>query len=120
MAAFFIGALSIIGLPPTGGTWSKWYLMLGSLEAGHAILMGVLMVSSLLNIAYLLPLPIRGFFSAPEEGEAPAGIREAPLFCVVPLCFTAFACLVLFIYAGEVYDLLAPITNFSLTEGGGS
>ncbi len=119
-AAFFIGALSIIGLPPAGGTWSKWYLMLGSLDSGHAILMGVLMLSSLLNIAYLLPLPVRGFFSPPEAGAGPTGIREAPMFCVVPLCFTAFACLVLFVFAGEVYDLMAPLANFSLTEGGAS
>ena len=122
MAAFFIGALSIIGLPPAGGTWSKWYLMLGSLDSGYAALMGVLMISSLLNIAYLLPLPIRGFFSAPgvAAGAAQTGIREAPMFCVVPLCFTALGCLILFFFAGEVYDLMAPIAGSSISDGGTS
>jgi len=60
--AFFIGALSIIGLPPLGGAWSKWYLMLGAADAGQIIMMGVFMASSLLNIAYLLPVVARGFF----------------------------------------------------------
>src|SRR5690606_6649952 len=57
MAAFLIGALSITGLPPMGGTWSKWYLALGSLDAGQPFLLAVLMISSLLNIGYLLVIP---------------------------------------------------------------
>jgi multicomponent Na+:H+ antiporter subunit D len=106
MAAFFIGALSIIGLPPTGGTWSKWYLMLGSLETGHVALMGVLMISSLLNIAYLLPLPLRGFFSKPdtEEGE-PAGIKEAPLPCLLAIGVTVTGCILLFAFPQTLFDL---------------
>src|SRR5690606_34699480 len=62
MAAFFIGSLSIIGIPPAGGTWSKWFLLMGTLEAHQWVLMGALMLSTLLNIAYLLPIPLRGFF----------------------------------------------------------
>ena len=118
-AAFFLGSLSIIGLPPMGGTWSKWQLALGAAETGHAVLVGVLMVSSLLNIAYLIPVAVRGFW-APESGgtagAAAAGgaaagwqIKEAPMFCVVPLCFTALACVVLFFYTGDVYAFLQPI-----------
>ena len=59
--AFFIGSLSIIGLPPFGGMWSKWYLGMGTIEAGQWLLLGVLLFSSLLNIAYLLPVPVRAF-----------------------------------------------------------
>jgi multicomponent Na+:H+ antiporter subunit D len=72
------------------------------------VLLAVLMVSSLLNIAYLMPIVVRGFFS-PETDAAPARIREAPLFCVVPLCLTALGCLLLFFFADRVYELLAPI-----------
>ncbi|MGB5440375.1 MAG: proton-conducting transporter membrane subunit, partial [Gammaproteobacteria bacterium] len=61
--AFFIGTLSIIGLPPFGGMWSKWYLALGAVETGQLLLLAVLMISSLLNIIYLRPIPIRAFFS---------------------------------------------------------
>ena len=127
--AFLIGALSIIGLPPMGGSWSKWYLMLGAADTGQLIMIGVLMVSSLLNVAYLLPIVGRGFFAsatatdghgAPQAqsagaaavpGSAVSGIREAPMFCVVPLCLTAAGCIVLFLYADALYRLLEPIAR---------
>ena len=125
--AFLIGALSIIGLQPLGGSWSKWYLMLGAADAGQLIMIGVLMVSSLLNVAYLLPIVGRGFFAgsdaAPAHGAAQAvgaavsagsrlrGIKEAPLFCVIPPVLTAFGCIVLFFYADHLYRLLEPIAR---------
>ncbi len=109
--AFLVGSLSVIGLPPLGGTWSKWYLALGAADAHQLALIGVLMVSSLLNIAYLIPIPIRGFFSAPPEAAEHPPIREAPLFCVLPLCFTAAGCIALFFLADEMYRLLAPLAG---------
>jgi multicomponent Na+:H+ antiporter subunit D len=112
-AAFFLGSLSIIGLPPMGGAWSKWELALGAAESGQAILVGVLMVSSLLNVAYLIPVAVRGFLPAGGAGNSASGepwqIEEAPLFCLVPLCFTAIACVVLFFFADEMYAFLRPI-----------
>jgi multicomponent Na+:H+ antiporter subunit D len=110
MFAFLIGALSVIGLPPLGGSWSKWFLALGAVESQHAIFVRVLMISSLLNIAYLIPPVVRGFFFAPR-GETKPGFKEAPLFCVVPLCFTAAGCIVLFFFADGVYDLLSPLAR---------
>jgi len=111
MAAFFIASLSIIGLPPLGGMWSKWYLALGAADAGQIALIAVLMVSSLLNIAYLLPIPIRGFFLAPPDGPTRPPIKEAPIACVLALGFTAIGCVVLFFYADEVYRLLVPLAG---------
>jgi len=107
--AFLLGSLSVIGLPPFGGVWSKWYLALGAAESGHGFFVAVYMVSSLLNIAYLLPIVVRGFFFAPPGGEK--GIREAPLFCVVPLCFTAVMCVVLFFCGDSIYGLLSPLVQ---------
>ena len=116
--AFLIGSLSIIGLPPLGGAWGKWYLMLGAAEGDRLIVIAVLMISSLLNVAYLIPIVARGFFlPSPEPLPASAGaaaaprgsIREAPLFCVVPLCLTALGCLALFFFADPIYRLLEPI-----------
>ena len=114
--AFLVGALSIIGLPPLGGSWSKWYLLAGTADTQQWALMAVLLVSSLLNVAYLLPIPARGLFlPAPAHGDhspqsGSSAIQEAPLACVIPLCLTAFGCLVLFFYADFLYALLAPIT----------
>ena len=65
MFAFFIGSLSVIGLPPFGGSWSKWFLAMGALEADQLVLVAVLMISSLLNVAYLMPVVARAFFFAP-------------------------------------------------------
>lgn len=109
-AAFFIGSLSIIGLPPMGGAWSKWFLLMGSADAGQWVLIGLLLLSSLLNIAYLLPIVGRGFFRPlPAEDAAHATantIQEAPLNCVVPLCVTATGCVALFAFGGAIYDYL--------------
>jgi multicomponent Na+:H+ antiporter subunit D len=65
--AFLIGSLSVIGLPPMGGLWGKWFLMLGALDANQFAMVVVLIVSSLLNIVYLLPIPLRGFFGKPDN-----------------------------------------------------
>ena len=108
-AAFLIGALSIIGLPPLGGSWSKWLLMIGAADTGQMIMIAVLMLSSLLNVAYLLPIVAKGFFLSNKENNEISGIREAPFWCVAPPVFTALCCVVLFFYAGEIAAFLAPI-----------
>jgi multicomponent Na+:H+ antiporter subunit D len=115
-AAFFLASLSIIGLPPMGGAWSKWELALGAAETGQAILVAILMISSLLNVAYLIPVATRAFLPAPgavggngQSGDGDWRIEEAPLFCVVPLCLTALGCVVLFFYADRLYAFLQPL-----------
>ena len=95
------------GLPPFAGAWSKWYLVLGAIEAEHYFAVGVLVLSSLLNIAYLLPVAVSAFF--PGDGESGGGVHEAPLACLVPLLLTALACLALFLYPDPVLDLVRLI-----------
>jgi len=106
-AAFFIASLSLIGLPPLGGSWSKWLLILGAADAGQWVMIGVLMVSSLLNIAYLLPIVGRGFFLK-SEGQ-PTGWSEAGPLVWMPPAVTALGTVALFFYAGEIQAFLAPI-----------
>jgi multicomponent Na+:H+ antiporter subunit D len=106
MAAFFIASLSIIGLPPLGGFWSKWFLALGTLDAQQLAMLGVLLAGSLLNIAYLLPIPIRAFFSREPEDPGSAGTGKAPPACVAALLLTAGACVALFFAPEPVYRLL--------------
>ncbi|MGF1525792.1 MAG: proton-conducting transporter membrane subunit [Candidatus Competibacterales bacterium] len=112
--AFFLGALSIIGLPPFGGAWSKWYLMLGAADAEQTFAIVVLMMSSLLSLGYLIPIVARGFFLAPPGGFK--GIAEAPWFCLVPLMITATGCIILFFAANNLYQLLEPIIQTSIDE----
>ncbi len=109
--AFLIGSLSIIGLPPLGGSWSKFLLILGAVDAGHLIIVGVLMVSSLLNIAYLLPIVGRGFFRPATDTKLPNKFAEAPLLVWLPPAITAAGCIVLFFYAGSILNFLLPIVS---------
>ena len=131
MLAFLIGALSVAGLPPGGGTWSKWYIALAAAETGHLIIVGALMLSTLLNIAYFMPIVARAWFvpraihpgrparsagamAAPDGGE---GLKEAPLFCLIPLSLTALGCVALFVFAGELQAFLAPMIDGLSTKG---
>lgn len=112
MTAFLIGSLSIIGLPPFGGTWSKWVLALGALDAGHVFVLGVLMLSSLLSVAYLLPIVARAFFVPQSTSQAldEIPVQEAPLACLIALSCTALLCVALFFQAGNIETLLEGAT----------
>ncbi|MBW2137065.1 MAG: monovalent cation/H+ antiporter subunit D family protein [Deltaproteobacteria bacterium] len=101
MGAFFVGSLSVIGLPPCGGFISKWSLVLGTLESGQMVMLFVLLLSSLLNAAYFLPIVYRAFFCTAEESMFEGGVKEAPLWCVVPLVLTG----VLFFYPQPFFRL---------------
>jgi len=107
-AAFFIGALGVIGLPPTGGFYSKWNLILGTLEAQQTIFMVVLLVSSFLNAFYFLPIVYNGFFGKSEEenGNTKVKIQEANLCLLIPLIITAFVSIVLFFYPTVFVNLI--------------
>jgi len=116
--AFLLGSMSVIGLPPMGGSWSKWFLILGAAEAEQRVMIGVLMVSSLLSVGYLMPVVATAFFGrapANPEHQEPSGdhhesgIHEAPLLCVLPPVLTAIGCIVLFFYAQGMFDLLSGI-----------
>jgi len=98
MIAFLIGSLSVIGLPPTGGFFSKWYLVLGTLQADQMPMLVVLLGSSLLNAAYFLPIVYRAFFCTAEESMFPDTVQEAPVWCVTPLVITAIGSVALFFY----------------------
>ncbi len=103
--AFFLGSLSIIGMPPLGGFLSKWNLLIGALQADQLVLVLVLLVSSLLNAAYFLPIVYRGFFATPKQDEG-EGIQEAPLLCLVPLSVTALGSLALFFFPDVLLQLI--------------
>ena len=112
MGAFFVGSLSIIGLPPTGGFLSKWYLVLGTLEANQMTFLFVLLSSSLLNAAYFMPVVYRAFFPPPEKAMFENRIQEAPLFCVGPPVITAFISVALFFYPEPFFRLASMAVRF--------
>jgi multicomponent Na+:H+ antiporter subunit D len=103
MAAFAIGSASLIGIPPASGFVSKWYLAVGSMERGSAWLLGVLLVSSLLNAAYFVPVVYRAYFTEPHDSGDHA-VSEVP-WMVIPLVFCAGASLLLGVYPDPVLNL---------------
>jgi len=109
LGAFCLASLGIIGLPPMGGAWSKWFLLLGAAEAHQLVFMLVLMASSLLSIAYLMPVVVRAFFRPAPETEEHAG--EAPWLVLLPLCATAVGCVIIFFWAEPIEELLRPIVG---------
>lgn len=102
--AFALASLSMIGAPPVGGFVSKWYLLVGAHDARAFGIVVVLLLSTLLNAAYFVPVVYQAFFGRPPapagEGHAPAGSRlaEAPLAMVIPLSLTAVISVVLGFY----------------------
>ncbi len=111
MGAFFVGSLSMIGVPPASGFVSKWYLALGSIEAGEAAFLVVLLVSSVLNAAYFLPVSYIAFFGADSEArEDPAPVREIPLLAI-PLVATAILSLLIGIYPGYFLTLAEGVVR---------
>lgn len=98
MLAFFIGSLSVIGIPPTGGFISKWYLLTGALQAHQIGILVIYLVSSLLNACYFLPIVYRAFFSPEKSTHFEGEVKEAPLYCVLPPLITAAASVALFFF----------------------
>ena len=111
MACFFIGALSIIGLPPAAGMWSKLLLVQGTAESGEWLLVAAFLVSSLLNIVYLLSIPVRAFLrplSPRAEAEAHG---EAPLSMRIAMVTTATLTVALFLEPDIVFELASRMTS---------
>ncbi|MCH8879956.1 MAG: monovalent cation/H+ antiporter subunit D family protein [Planctomycetes bacterium] len=102
MAAFTIASLSVVGIPGTSGSVSKWFLALGALELHSLTLLGILLLSSLLTAAYLGQVVYKAYFEeAPQTHEE---VREVP-WMVVPLTISAAASLILGLYPTPVLEL---------------
>lgn len=101
MVSFAIGAFGMIGLPPIAGFVTKWYLGVGALEVGAYWCIGVLLVSSLLNAVYFLPIVYAAWFAEPVR-ELPKRTRraEVQLTLLLPTVATAVLSLVAGLFAG--------------------
>ncbi len=113
MMAFTIGAIGMCGAPPVSGFISKWFLGLGAVQSGHFVFLGVLLVSSLLDVVYFFPIVKTAFFDNPSEHNdaVTGGIlgmetqRPLYLFMVIPLALTAVFSVVFFFFPGTLYIL---------------
>jgi multicomponent Na+:H+ antiporter subunit D len=115
LGAFTVGAMSMIGLPPAAGFVSKWYLMLGSLSGEHYFALFVLILVTLLNAAYFVPIVYAAFFRAPKEdahhGHGDHEHGEAPLTMVVAIVLTAAMTVGLFFYPDPALELVQQLVG---------
>ena len=104
MTAFTIGALSMIGVPPTGGFVSKWYILAGAFQDDNYVALATIILSTVLNAAYFLPIIYMVWFMREEQVPSkPHG--EAPWPAVLALAITAFLTIAFFFFNGATLEL---------------
>jgi len=117
MGAFAIGALSMIGVPPTAGFLSKWFMLSGGMAAENWVAVGVIFVSTSLNASYFLPIVYRAFFRtppAPATGHEAHG--EGPFPVVLALTITAFTTLAMFFFPDIPFALAEALVGQEVTK----
>ncbi len=117
-ACFFLASLSVIGFPLFGGFWSKWYLVYGAVGSEQWLALSALLISSLLTIAYLLPVALQAFY-ATEKGQEPEPFslrHEAPWPCLLAMVVAVGGCIYLFFQPEGLHELAS---GFSVAADGG-
>jgi multicomponent Na+:H+ antiporter subunit D len=107
MGAFAVGALAMIGVPPTAGFLGKWFILVGAMETANWVAVAVIILSTLLNAAYFLPIVFRAFFRAPAGQGHEHKSGEAPWPIVAALTVTA---------AGTVLMFFSPEIPYALAQ----
>jgi multicomponent Na+:H+ antiporter subunit D len=131
MAAFTIAALSVIGIPPTCGFFSKWYLILGAIDAQQWVFAAALVLSSLLSAVVFFRVIENVYF----EGSRGQGVKgssenelsnprtlessnpvfdEAPMSMLVPIYIMVAGILLLGVFSGKI---ISTIIQFAVPEG---
>ena len=100
MGAFAVGALSMIGVPPTAGFLGKWFMLSGAMQSSNWTAVGVMVVSTVLNACYFMPVVFRAFFRTPagSDGSHFGAHDEAPWPIVLALTVTALGTVALFFF----------------------
>jgi multicomponent Na+:H+ antiporter subunit D len=113
MTAFLVTSLSMIGVPPTAGFFSKWYLILGAIRAEQWISASALIFSSLVNAIIFFKLLEKVYFSK-KEAIPKYNFRELPLSMLTPIVLMGLAVLVLGIYSGKI---ISTVIEFTVPKG---
>jgi len=121
MACFVATGLSIIGVPPTCGFFSKWYLITGALEAGQYGFVGALLFSSLVNVILFFRVIEVSYYGDMQHGHghgSPSEARtEAPAIMLVPLLILSAGLVVIGIYTGTIVNtVIDPVIPAALAR----
>jgi len=113
MAAFCVAAMSMVGVPPTAGFFSKWYLVLGTISSKYWLLTAVILVSSLLNAIYFFRIIEKTYFSSFINSEGhdhhetpPVAMAEAPALMVIPILIMAVGILAVGLFNFQIIHYL--------------
>lgn len=125
MAAFGVGALAMIGLPPTTGFLGKWFMLSGAMQTEQWLPVVVIVLSTVLNAVYFLPILVRAFFAEPAgaparslSAAAPTDDHgEAPWPIVLALTFTASVTIALFLFPDVLIQLGELAVSVPSIEG---
>lgn len=119
MFSFTLAALAMIGIPPFNGFLSKWTLSLGAMDAGVPFFVLILLISSLLNGLYYLPIIISAFFGAePGHEHEHVIVNEAPYKMLIPIAILAVSCLLFGLLPTNLpFDLSRVAADFLLRGG---
>ena len=111
-------ALALVGIPPTSGFVSKWYLAVGALgsEAGFFSWFGpvVLLISALLTAGYLLPITMRGFFPGDDDRCTDLAKKEPPLLMLIPLIVLAALAVLLGVFPNGLISVCRDLAGLWL------
>jgi multicomponent Na+:H+ antiporter subunit D len=113
-AAFALAGASMIGIPPTIGFMSKYYLVLGALEAGHWVYAAILLLGSLLAVGYIWRFIEIAYFRGSRDGGRRARTLEAPASMLAPMVVLALLCLFLGIFVEGLMEIVGPAASLLL------
>ncbi|OGV63303.1 MAG: cation:proton antiporter [Lentisphaerae bacterium RIFOXYB12_FULL_65_16] len=97
-AAFAVASLSMIGAPPVAGFITKWYLLVGAIDARQIGIIVVLLASTILNVAYFAPVVYQAYFGKLAAGDSHEGLKEASPALLAPLLISALISVVIGFY----------------------
>lgn len=119
MWCYTIVSLGLIGIPPTGGFVSKWYLATGSLSSAIPVFRwlgpAILLVSALLTAGYLLPLTIHGFLPGADYDYANLKKREPSLFMTIPILIMTVLSVLIGLFPARIVEALMQIIDLIVT-----
>lgn len=109
MVLYSIASLGLVGVPPLGGFYSKWFLATGALETGLGALKyiacAILLISAILTAAYLLPIMIKGFFVKDQVIEK----NEPNKLMTIPMIILIVGVFLIGVFAGYIQDYILSI-----------
>jgi len=102
--SLIVVALGMIGLPPTGGFFGKWYIILGALQADNYVSVAAVLLATLLTLAYFVKL----FEAMFRKTTTPPEVQfdEIPLSLKLPLGITAAAVMIMGLLSSPIVQLL--------------